>query len=278
MDLPPRQWLPFYARHFHSLELNHPFYRLPEAATFAAWRRAVPAGFVFAVKSSRYLTHMKKLAAPREPLARLLRRARALGDTLGPVLFQLPGNFHANIGRLEEFLDVLARQRLVPGLRAALEVRHPSWLAPDVTARLGAAGVALCLADWPACAVAGPVTAPFVYIRRHGPGQPYGGGYPVTRLRADARRIRAWLMEGRDVYVYFNNDQSGHAVRDARRLARLIGGGRPRGAAHAAAPSPAASSRLGTPPSRGSRAAAGTTGPARSRRRRPALARLPGPS
>jgi uncharacterized protein YecE (DUF72 family) len=215
--LPAREWLSFYAQQFPTVELNNPFYRLPAAETFAAWRRAVPPGFVFAVKASRFLTHMKKLADPAGPLALLLERARPLGPTLGPVLFQLPAAFRANLERLDAFLAELHRQ--APDLRAVLEVRHPSWLDAEIVRRLAKAGVALCLADWRDVPVTGPLTADFVYVRRHGTRRV---GYPETALRADARAARAWLREGRDVYVYFNNDTRGHAVKDARRLAELL--------------------------------------------------------
>jgi uncharacterized protein YecE (DUF72 family) len=203
------------------VELNNPFYRLPSAAAFAAWRAQVAESFVFAVKASRYLTHMKKLRAPARPLRLLLGRARRLGPTLGPVLFQLPPTFPLSLERLDDFLGALARQRLVPGLRAVLEVRHPSWLAPEATRRLAAAGVALCLADGTALPVTGPLTADFVYVRRH--GFRGSGSYPEAALRADARRIRRWRREGRDVYVYFNNDRKGYAVTNARRLRELVG-------------------------------------------------------
>ena len=217
--LPAASWLAFYARRFATVELNRPFYRLPPRATFVAWRRAAPPGFVFAVKASRFLTHMKKLKDPAEPLARLLAAARGLGPALGPVLFQLPAHFHADVPRLEAFLAALRRQRRVPGLRAVLEVRDPSWLEPAVLARLEAAGVALCLADWRAVPVTGPLTADFVYVRRHGPP---GGSYSEAALRADARAVRAWLRDGRDVYVYFNNDGRAAAVRNSLRLSELL--------------------------------------------------------
>jgi uncharacterized protein YecE (DUF72 family) len=222
-DLPAREWLPFYARRFPSVELNNPFYRLPGKRAFRAWRAAVPADFVFAVKASRYLTHLKRLRAPTPPLDRLLRRLRPLGPTLGPVLFQLPPQFHADVPRLRRFLDVLGRQQHLPGLRAALEVRHASWLDPEVLDLLCKARVALCLHDSRPQTVSGPVTADFVYLRRHGTSAGYRGSYSRTSLAADARRIRRWRRDGLDVYVYFNNDGGGAAVRDAWRLATLLG-------------------------------------------------------
>src|SRR5215813_12891957 len=152
-SLPASGWLPYYAAHFDTVELNNPFYRLPEAAVFAAWRAGVPSGFTFAVKASRYLTHFRKLKRPADPLRRLLVRARRLRPKLGPVLFQLPGNFRADLPRLDVFLAALGRQRHVPGLRVVLEVRHPSWLEPATVGRLRDANAALCLADWRECPV-----------------------------------------------------------------------------------------------------------------------------
>lgn len=219
--LPARQWLPFYAGCFATLELNNSFYRLPSAAAFRAWRAAVPDDFVFAVKASRYLTHLKRLGDAGAPLRRFLGRARHLGPALGPLLFQLPHQFHANLDRLDRFLGALARQRLVNPVRVVLEVRHPSWLETPVFERLRAAGVALCFADWRDVPVTGPVTAEFVYVRRHGFKR--RGSYPKRALAADARAIRRWRAEGRDVYVYFNNDWRAFAVRNAATLRGLVG-------------------------------------------------------
>ena len=178
---------------------------------------------MFAVKASRFLTHMKKLKDPRDPLRRVLGRARHLGTTLGPVLFQLPGFLPANARRLETFLRALDRQRDVRSFRAALEVRHPSWLEPAVIERLEDANVALCFHDWREQPVTAPLTADFVYVRRHGTSpKRYHGSYTEAMLRADARAIRGWLSGGRDVYVYFNNDFHGHAWRNAQRLKTLV--------------------------------------------------------
>lgn len=221
--LPVRQWLPFYARHFATVELNNPFYRLPARAAFESWRAAVGDDFVFAVKASRYLTHLKRLKSPRAPLDRLLRRVQPLGPTLGPVLFQLPPQLHADIPRLRVFLRTLGRQPHVAGLRAVLEVRHPSWLVAETYDLLGKAGVALCFHDARPQPVVGPITADFVYVRRHGTSGRYRGSYTEAMLRAEARRIRGWLAEGLDTYAYFNNDGGGAAVRDALWLGRLLG-------------------------------------------------------
>ena len=192
-------------------------------AAYRGWRAQVSSRFLFAVKASRFLTHMKKLKDPRDPLGRMLRRARHLGPTLGPVLFQLPGFFAADLPRLDAFLLALHRQRYVRPLRAVLEVRHPSWLEPAVIGRLEDANVALCFHDWREQPVEAPVTADFVYVRRHGTSpRRYHGAYTEAMLRADARRVRAWLRAGLDVHLYFNNDFQGHAWRNARRLQALL--------------------------------------------------------
>jgi uncharacterized protein YecE (DUF72 family) len=224
--LPQREWLPFYARRFATVELNNSFYRLPSKAAFRAWRAAVTDDFLFAVKASRYLTHLKRLKAPTAPLDRFFRRVTPLGPALGPVLFQLPTQFHANLPRLARFLRALQRQRHVEGVRATLEVRHASWLVPETFDLLRKAGVALCFHDARVQPVTEPVTADFVYVRRHGTSARYHGAYTEAMLRADARRIRGWLGEGLDVHVYFNNDGGGAAVVNARRLAALIQGRR----------------------------------------------------
>ena len=162
MDLRTRDWLGYYARHFDTVELNSAFYRLPSIAAYKGWRAQVPGSFLFAVKASRYLTHMVKLKAPRDPLRRMLRRAGHLGRTLGPVLYQLPEFFRANLDRLDEFLLALDRQRYVPRLRAVLEVRHASWLEDAVITRLTSANVALCFHDWRAQPVSEPVPADLI--------------------------------------------------------------------------------------------------------------------
>jgi uncharacterized protein YecE (DUF72 family) len=217
--LGPRAWLPYYAGTFATVELNSPFYRLPRAASFRAWASAVPPDFVFAVKASRYLTHIKRLKAPGAPVALFLRRAQRLGSALGPVLVQLPSSSHLRLDRLDGLVRVLARR---PHVRWVLEVRHDSWLVDSVFDRLTRANVALCLHDWREQPVTGPITADFVYVRRHGTRRRYGGSYTEAMLAADAARVAGWTGGGRDTYVYFNNDGRAAAVRDARRLTELL--------------------------------------------------------
>ena len=214
-----RDWLPYYAATFETVELNSPFYRLPRAATFRAWAAAVPPRFVFAVKASRFLTHVKRLNEPGPPVTLFLRRARGLGNALGPVLIQLPSTFHLRLDRLDGLLRALSRR---PHVRWVLEVRHASWLVEPVFERLRRANVSLCPHDWKEQPVTGPLTADFVYVRRHGTRRRYGGSYAEAMLAADAGRVDEWTRDGRDVYVYFNNDGRAAAVRNARRLTELL--------------------------------------------------------
>lgn len=217
--LPSRRWLAFYAGHFASVEINASFYRLPSRTAFAAWRDQTPPGFRFAVKGSRYLTHLKKLSEPEEPLRRLLDAAAGLGDKLGPLLFQLPPRWRLDLPRLERFLAALHAYAPRP---CALEFREPSWLSPPVFAALERAGVALCLPVGPGVPLNIRLTAGWTYLRMHHGRQ--GIGFGDDELAAWAERIAGFLARGADTYVYFNNDPGGHAVRDAQRLRRLLGG------------------------------------------------------
>jgi uncharacterized protein YecE (DUF72 family) len=221
-ELRSSDWLSYYAQHFSTVEINFSFYRLPPGKIFEAWREKTPAHFRFAVKASRFLTHVKKLTEVDEPLRRLWTNARGLDDKLGPLLFQLPPSLPYGQERLEGFLSSLTLLTGESGCRAVLEVRNPTWLCPGCFDSLSQAGVALCLSDWPDLVVEGPLTADFVFLRRHGPGQLYASEYSLAQLEKEAQRIGDWLNQGREVFIYFNNDASGWAVKNARTLAHLL--------------------------------------------------------
>lgn len=214
-DLPEARWLDYYGRRFGSVEVNRSFYRLPSRDNFRAWHDATPAHFVFAVKAGRAVTHMKKLLAPRQTLPPLLEAVAGLGGKLGPLLFQLPPRWRVNPARLEAFLAELPR-----GLRAAFEFRDPSWHTDPVTDLLARHGAAFCVFDLAGIPCPRAITADFAYLRLHGPDAAYGGRYGPRRLRAWA----AWLRDqpAEDAYVYFDNDQAGFAVEDARDLAAML--------------------------------------------------------
>lgn len=207
---PPARWLAYYAAHFPTVEVNNPFYRLPERATFESWREATPAGFQMAVKASRYLTHIKRLRDPAEPVARLLERATGLGDRLGPVLLQLPPTLRAEPALLDAALAEFPAQ-----VRVAVEPRHPSWWTPQIRSVLERRGAALCWAD----RLGRPVTplwrtADFGYLRLHEGRATPRPRYGRTALRTWARRLRD-TFDGAPGYVYFNNDPGAAAIADA---------------------------------------------------------------
>jgi uncharacterized protein YecE (DUF72 family) len=212
-----RDELAYYAAHFPTVELNNPFYRLPTGEMFARWRDVTPEGFEFAVKASRFITHIKRLRDPADELELLMSRARELGPKLGPVLFQLPPNQQLDLARLQAFLPLLA-----PEQRWVLEFRHPSWHIREVYRALAQHGVALCIPVGGGLHPDRVTTAAFSYLRMHR-GQEPAGGFPAEELQAWAAQVRALSSVGKDVYVYFNNDWEGYAIRDARALQRLLG-------------------------------------------------------
>jgi len=220
--LPARAHLAFYASHFPTVEINYSYYRLPERKTFEGWRMTAPEGFLFAVKGSRYLTHMKKLKDPDEPLQRLLNNASGLGEKFGPVLFQFPRRWALDLARLTEFLDAL---RAHPRHRYAFEFRHQSWLAEAVYERMRASNAALCLPIGWGIPLDIQLTADWTYLRLHG-GQ-HGIGFEDDELGPWAERIGSWRDQGFDSYSYFNNDSLWHgrpaAIDNARRLREMVG-------------------------------------------------------
>jgi uncharacterized protein YecE (DUF72 family) len=215
------EWLSFFAGRFHTVEINNSFYHLPSETAFQHWRTQVPPEFLFAVKASRFLTHIKRLRDPEDPLDLFFSHAKHLKNRLGPVLFQLPPRFKVNLERLEIFLSALKPYITKMRIRCVMEFRDASWLAPPVFALMRRHGVAVCLADWREMPVRGPLTADFVYVRRHY-GDANRGNYSRTALNADVAQIGAWLSDGLDVYMYFNNDMEGHAIRNAMYVQRTL--------------------------------------------------------
>jgi uncharacterized protein YecE (DUF72 family) len=214
-----RAWFAHYAQWFDTVEINNTFYRLPPAEVFDAWKEQAPPGFLYALKASRYLTHRKKLKDPDEPLDNILDRARRLGRHLGPVLYQLPPRWHCKVERLQEFLALLPHDVL-----HVFEFRDPSWYNDAVRAALAEAGVGFCIHDLRGQPCPRWVTGPLAYVRFHGPTQrAYAGRYDKDELRRGAEQIEQYRQDGRDVFVYFNNDDRGYAVMNARELQEMVG-------------------------------------------------------
>jgi len=212
------KWLEFYTRHFPTVELNNSFYRLPTEKAFSNWRDTSPEGFVYAVKGSRFITHIKRLKDVQEPVETFLGRARHLGQKLGPLLYQLPPNMHRNDERLDAFLALLPK-----GLRHVVEFRHESWLDEGVFDILRRHNVGFCVFDMPDLPCPLVATADFAYIRFHGSTGLYWSCYSDEELEDWAQKISGLGKKLDTVYIYFNNDAEGFAIKNARTLGEKLG-------------------------------------------------------
>lgn len=216
---PDAEMLSRYAARFGTVEINNSFYRLPSRDTFAAWKRGTPPGFLFAVKGSRYITHMKKLKDAEGALREFFSAAEGLGRKLGPVLFQLPPGWKADPERLGRFLDALPA-----GRRCAFEFRDPAWHVPEVYDLLRRRNAAFCAYELAGFRSPLEVTADFAYVRLHGPGRAaYQGRYGPRALDAWAGRLREWSRSLKAVYLYFDNDAKAHAAENAAGLRVRLG-------------------------------------------------------
>lgn len=216
--LPRKKWLDYYCKKFSTIELNVTFYRLLKKETFRKWYEATPEGFTFSLKGSRFITHVKRLREPKEPLKLFMERAVVLKEKLGVILWQFPPGFGKDTDRLGGFLEALRPY----GMRNTFEFRDESWIDEETVSLLRKEGCALCMADWPLFLDDLPLTAGFAYIRRHGRGGGYDSCYSAEELKKDARRIRKYLKQGKDVFVYFNNDAFGYAPRNSLELKGIL--------------------------------------------------------
>ena len=216
----PRDRLAHYTGAFGTVELNASFYRWPREASFRSWRRRLPDGFHFSVKAPRGLTHAKRLYAPEVWVQRIAAGWHELGPRRAVLLVQLPPDQARDDARLGYFLGLLP-----PWMRVAVELRHPSWNDEAVFGMLERHGVASCVMSGAGLPCVLRATAPFVYVRLHGPDHDhlYAGSYSDADLWWWAERIREWEGGGRDVFAYFNNDGDGNAVRNAATLRHMLG-------------------------------------------------------
>ncbi len=217
-DLPQRKWFEYYCTVFNTVELNVTFYRLPLPKTFDKWHNETPDDFVFSLKGSRFITHIKRLVEPKEPLELFFERALRLKEKLKVVLWQFSPGFKIEIERLENFLKLHKKYPV----RNTLEFRHESWITDDVIDLCKEDDVSLCMADWPEFVDDLPVTSDFVYIRRHGEGGSYATCYSKAELRRDAKRIKSYLKDKKDIFIYFNNDYHGYAPKNAKELREMV--------------------------------------------------------
>eukprot|EP00252_Welwitschia_mirabilis_P015524 TRINITY_DN3416_c0_g2_i1.p1 TRINITY_DN3416_c0_g2~~TRINITY_DN3416_c0_g2_i1.p1 ORF type:complete len:319 (+),score=55.87 TRINITY_DN3416_c0_g2_i1:193-1149(+) len=219
LKLPQKKWFEYYTQMFDTVEINNTFYRLPSGETFDSWRDQAPEGFCYALKFSRFGTHIKRLKDPAQPISLFVDRAARLGKSLvGPILVQLPPKFDVNVERLKGFLSCAPKD-----YRWAFEFRDISWLCEDVYALLKSHNASLCIHDHEDIPCEHPkvLTADWVYLRFH--GKNYQHCYSHKELKGHATWIQKLLNEGMDVYAYFNNDFGGYAVSNAAALRELIG-------------------------------------------------------
>jgi uncharacterized protein YecE (DUF72 family) len=209
---------PYYQKFFKTVELNSPFYHLPLRQTFEKWKEDVPNDFIYAVKASRFITHMKKLNDAGDSLTRLLDNASGLDEKLSIILFQLPPKWEINVERFKTFLEKLPK-----GNRYTFEFRDQTWYREEIYSLLREFNCAFCIYELAGHVSPIEITANYVYVRLHGPGDKYQGSYTDEVLAEWAGRCKDWSESGKDVYVYFDNDQEGYAAFNAIRLQELIG-------------------------------------------------------
>ena len=218
-DLPQKRWFERYSSEFGTVEINASFYRLPLASTFDGWRQKAPDGFRYAVKANRFLTHLKKLVGCDEQVDEFIALARRLGETLGPILYQLPPSLHKDLPRLEAFL-----KRLPQDLEHVVEFRHASWYSEAVLALLDHHGVGFVTHDLSGLISPTWASGRTAYVRFHGTGGKYWGRYSDDQMERWADWLRGQVAQGRSAWAYFNNDIHEHAIQDARNLKHLIEG------------------------------------------------------
>ena len=212
------QMLAHYLRDFDTVELNNTFYQLPNESTFDAWRDNTPRDFLYAVKGSRFITHMIKLKDAQRGLTNFMPRAERLGAKLGPILWQLPPHWKVNVERLEEFLSLLPKKH-----RYTFELRNETWMTDEVLDVLRKHNAAFCIYELAGYQSPMEITADWTYVRLHGPTSfKYQGSYSDEQLAEWADRIRAWSRKLKAIYVYFDNDDSAYAVYNAITLKRML--------------------------------------------------------
>ena len=216
--LPQKRWFERYAEEFDTVEINASFYRLPLASTFESWREKAPPGFRYAVKCNRFITHMKKLVGCDEEIDRFIALVRRLGQTLGPILYQLPPSLHKDLPRLESLL-----KRLPGDIEHVVEFRHKSWYDEDVLELLDEYGAGFVAHDLKGLKSPRWASGRTAYVRFHGSGGKYWGRYSDEALIDWTDWLAAQRREGRSAWCYFNNDVHGHAIEDARTLKSMVG-------------------------------------------------------
>jgi len=215
--LPKSKWFEHYAQHFDTVEINNTFYHLPKEQSIQRWHKIAPEGFLYAVKANRYITHIKKLKDTSESLRRFFDGINLLERKLGPVLYQLPPSLHIDLDRLRDFIKLLPK-----GKTAVFEFRHKSWYCEETYKLLGKNGAGFCVHDMTGKESPQVVTSDTIYIRFHGTSGRYSGSYPKSQLQDWAKWLKEQSKKVSGIYVYFNNDVHGHAIKNAKHLKEMI--------------------------------------------------------
>ncbi len=218
-NLKREERLKYYATFFDTVELNVTFYRLPSEKAFKSWKEMTPYDFKFSIKGSRFITHIKRLRDVSASLSLFFERAKPLFEKISVILWQFPKNFRCDLKRL---LDFLSELEMLCDFRHAFEFRNLSWFNPHVKKALDERKMAICEADSPFSNIEIKTDSPFVYIRRHGSKGLYNGCYSIEDLKRDASYIVSLAKNGKDVYVYFNNDIHGYAIKNGITLKELV--------------------------------------------------------
>lgn len=216
-----KEKLLFYSKHFRTTEINYSFYHLPRKRTFKNWYNITPKNFIFSVKGSRFITHIKRLKDIKEPLKNFIENAKELKEKLGPILFQFPPSFkkeREETERFKKFLELIKKYKL----SFAFEFRHKSWFQEKIYNLLRKYNSALVIADSSRYPKAEICTTDFVYFRFHGPGSLFSSKYSKEQLEKFAQLIKKFLKEKKDIFCYFNNDFSGFAIENAKELIKLL--------------------------------------------------------
>lgn len=205
--------LDYYMEFFSTVEINTTFYHLPKETTVRTWAKKTPDDFIFSIKASRYITHIKRFRDAEESTINFFDSIKPLKKKIGPILFQTPPSFKIDLRRIEDFLSALP-----PKFRYTFEFRHPSWYVAEAYALLHEYGISLCISDLNGRLSPIQETSDFMYIRLHGPEKAYQGSYSDKALKEWAKRMKDWSRQGIDTFCYFDNDQNAYAVKDALKL------------------------------------------------------------
>ncbi len=219
-ELPRYRMLEFYSQHFNTVELNVTFYRVPKETTFKGWYKRTPESFVFSIKANRTLTHIKRLNCTENEIGEFLNAIAPLKEKASVVLWQLPPSFKKNLERLENLLQILKRYKPV---RHAFEFRHESWLDEEIFKLLKDSSSTLCFTDWPINSKV-DFEFDFYYLRRHGAFEdaPFSRAYTQSEIEKDAKLIAKKIKDHKDVYIYYNNDTEGFAIKNAFELKEAV--------------------------------------------------------